>query len=316
MAHASVLRHHLFFTSLAIAAISPAAASAAQGLFCTRTSQAARIACQNEVRDDFWTTAGICDNFSDPTARKECKSAAEKTSTENSQACGDQFAARQDVCAALGQAPYDPQINPADFVEPADIGFAVPPNPYFPITRGATWAYRSEGQTETVVVTGETKQLLGVNCAVVRDIAKEDGEVIEDTRDFYAQDVNGTVWYFGESTTEFEGGDPVSLAGSFAAGIDGAKPGIIMEAMPQGGDVYRQEFALGEAEDLAEVLKLTGSAHVPGASCEGDCLVTRDFTPLEPGVEEHKYYAPGVGSILEVDLETGERLKLVSFQAH
>ncbi len=314
MINTSVLRHRLFVTGLGIAAISPAVASAVQGLFCTSTSQAVRTSCQDEAQSDFWTTTGICDNMSGPAVREKCKDAAEQSRMEGRQACEDQFEARQDVCAALGQAPYDPKINPADFVDPSAIGFAVPANPYFPIIRGTTWAYGSDGQTETVVVTGETKKLLGVNCAVVRDIAKEDGQIIEDTRDFYAQDANGTVWYFGESTTEFQGGEPVSLAGSFAAGIDGAKPGIIMEAMPQVGDVYRQEFALGEAEDLAEVLKLTGSAHVPAASCEGDCLVTRDFTPIEPGAEEHKYYAPGVGSILEVDLETGERLKLIGFQ--
>jgi hypothetical protein len=114
-------------------------------------------------------------------------------------------------------------------------------------------------------VTGEIKKLLGVSCAVVWDIDKEDGEVIEDTRDFYAQDLNGTVWYFGESTTEFENGEPLSLEGSFETGVNGAKPGIIMEAIPRAGDVYRQEFALGEAEDLAEVLRLTGSARAGGA---------------------------------------------------
>jgi hypothetical protein len=90
-------------------------------------------------------------------------------------------------------------------------------------------------------------------------------------------------------------------------------PGIVMQAVPAIGAVYRQEFLLGDAEDMAEVTSVTGAETVPAASCAGDCLVTREFTPLEPEVAEAKFYAPGVGLILEVDLDMGDRVELVEF---
>jgi len=163
----------------------------------------------------------------------------------------------------------------------------------------------------TDTVTDEVKEILGVTCAVVHNLVKENGEVIEDTEDWYAQDIFGNVWYFGEIAQDFEDGELVSIDGSWKAGVDGAKAGIIMKAAPAVGDVYRQEFSLGNAEDLAEVLSLTGSEVVPAATCNGDCLVTRDFTPLQPDVSEHKYYKPGFGLILEVNPDTGDRVELV-----
>ena len=125
---------------------------------------------------------------------------------------------------------------------------------------------------------------------------------------------DGTVWYFGEISQEFDEGELVSLEGSWKAGRDGAKPGIVMLADPRAGVTYRQEWALGNAEDAAEVLETGASASTPGASCEGTCVVTRDFTPISPGAEEHKYYAPGVGLILEVNPETGDRVELVALR--
>jgi hypothetical protein len=143
-------------------------------------------------------------------------------------------------------------------------------------------------------------------------VAEEDGEVMEDTDDWFAQDTDGNVWYFGEISKEYEDGELVGIEGSWKAGEDGAKPGILMKAVPQVGEVYRQEFLLGEAEDMGEVLSLTGSAVVPAASCSEDCAVIKDFTPLEPDADEDKYYAPGIGLILEVDNEDGgERVELV-----
>jgi hypothetical protein len=231
------------------------------------------------------------------------------------QLCGEQFEARREVCGLLGEAPYDPRINPGNFVDPTQIGGTVSPNPYFPLVAGTTRMYSGGGQTITVSVTGLTKVIVGVACVVVRDIVEENGQVIEDTEDWFAQDVDGNVWYFGEIAQEFTNGELVSLQGSWKAGVDGAKPGIIMKASPQVGDAYRQEFALGRAEDLAQVLSLTGSATVPAASCNGNCVATRDFTPLDPGVVENKYYAPGIGLILEVNLETGTRVELVGINA-
>jgi hypothetical protein len=160
----------------------------------------------------------------------------------------------------------------------------------------------------------QTRKILGVECTQVRDTVTLDGEVTEDTLDWYAQDKQGNVWYFGESTFELEDGRPVSVEGSWRGGIEGAKPGIIMKAHPSAGDVYRQEFLLGSAEDLAEVLSLTGGASATAASCHGQCVVTHEFTPIEPTLNERKYYAPNLGFILEVDVATGDRLELIDLR--
>jgi hypothetical protein len=165
-----------------------------------------------------------------------------------------------------------------------------------------------------VVVTGDTKDILGVPCVVVRDTVTLDGEVIEDTFDWFAQDADGNVWYFGEDTKEYEDGEVVTTEGSWEAGVDGAEPGIVMEADPQVGDRYRQEFYEGHAEDMATVLSLDETADVPYGSYE-DVLMTEDTTPLEPDVLERKFYARGVGVVLEVDVNGGgEREELVSVE--
>jgi hypothetical protein len=179
------------------------------------------------------------------------------------------------------------------------------------------WVLEGGDEVITDTVTDETKLIEGVTCRVVRDVVEEDGVLIELTDDWYAQDLAGNVWYCGELARNFESfegdapEDPelVDIEGSFKVGRDGAKPGILMLANPQVGVAYRQEVALGDAEDVAEVTSITGTEAVPAASCDGDCVVTRDFTPLEPGGDEMKYYAPGVGLILEVDAE-GNRVEL------
>jgi hypothetical protein len=135
----------------------------------------------------------------------------------------------------------------------------------------------------------------------------EDGELVEDTRDWYAQDVAGNVWYLGEETAEYENGEVVTTAGSWEAGVDGALPGIVMLADPRVGDVYRQEFYEGEAEDVGMVVALTGEVSVEAGTWSGeDVLVTEDWTPLEPGVREQKTYALGVGVVHEVQIEGGD----------
>jgi len=204
--------------------------------------------------------------------------------------------------------PYRKEIDPANFVDRVD-------NRYFPLTPGTTLVYEGETEGGTVrvedYVTHETKQILGVTCVVVRNKVIENGDLVEETFDWYAQDKDGNVWYFGEDAKEYEAGVVVSTEGSWEAGVDGAMPGIIMEANPQVGDFYRQEYYKGEAEDMAEVLSLTESASVIYGSFD-NLLMTREWTPLEPGVVEHKYYAPGVGLILEVVVEGGsERVELV-----
>ena len=192
-------------------------------------------------------------------------------------------------------SPYEPRIDPNDFVMTID-------NPYLPLPVGRTLVYEgvSGGERERVevTVTDRTREVMGVTATVVRDRAFVEGSLVEDTFDWFAQDRFGNVWYFGEATAEYENGEIVSRAGSWEAGVDGAMPGVVMLADPRVGDRYRQEFYAGEAEDMARVRDAGASVAVPAGSY-GDVLVTEDWTPLEPDVLEHKSYAPGVGVVLE-----------------
>ena len=277
---------------------------------CSKTSFAALRACRNESRDDYWIAVGNCNNLLTFGAIKKCLNKAEDDLTEAQEECGAQYEAREGVCEGLGQAPYHPIIKPSEFLDPASI--AANPNPYLPLVPGITRIYHAEDEVITVEVTHDTKEILGVTTIVVHDVVTTtDGELIEDTFDWLTQDVYGNVWYFGEIAKDYEDGELVSIDGSWTAGVDGAKAGVLMKAAPQVGDFYRQEFALGEAEDMGEVVSVTGSESVPAASCNNTCVVTKDFTPIEPDVLEFKYYAPGIGVILEVDPESGDRVELV-----
>ena len=150
---------------------------------------------------------------------------------------------------------------------------------------GTRWVYETETEDgierAVVEVTRDTREVLGVTCVVVKDSDTLDGELTEETFDWFAQDDKGNVWYFGEDTREFEEGVAVNAEGAWEAGIDGARPGIVMPAEPQVGDEYRQEFAEGVAEDEAEVLQLDDTASVPVGEFDG-VLRTEDRNPLEP----------------------------------
>jgi hypothetical protein len=189
-------------------------------------------------------------------------------------------------------------------------------NPFLPFLPGTVMRYREtsdDGRGRDVVrVTDRTKLIQGVETVVVRDRAFLGGKLVEDTFDWYAQDRRGNVWYFGENTKEIENGRVVSTAGSWKAGRDGARAGIVMKAHPRVGDTYRQEFSPGVAEDQATVLSRDASATVPYGSFH-HLLRTRDFSALEPAVVENKFYARGVGSVLEKLVRGGhERVVLVS----
>jgi hypothetical protein len=190
-------------------------------------------------------------------------------------------------------------------------------NPYFPLLVGSTYVYTGikdgEAQVDRVIVTDVTKQIMGVTCTAVLDRVFQGGEVVEKTYDFYAQDQAGNVWYFGENSQELENGKVVSREGSWEAGVNGATPGIIMEAKPGIGDVYQQEHATGVAEDTAEVTALNGHVKTGFASFN-NCLLTTESSPLEPGVSEPKAYAAGIGEVKEGSVAEGETLKLKSYQ--
>ena len=193
-------------------------------------------------------------------------------------------------------AGYAPKIVPSDFTSRID-------NKYFPLEPGTTFVYKGETQDategDTVRVTRDTRTIMGVECVVVDDRVTEDGKLTEKTYDWYAQDAKGNVWYFGEDSKEYEDGKVKSTEGSWEAGKDGAKPGIIMPADPKVGETYRQEYYKGEAEDMARPLKLDGSVGVPYGSFD-HVLVTDEWTPLENKIAEHKFYAPGVGNVKEI----------------
>jgi len=200
------------------------------------------------------------------------------------------------------------QFNPGN-----SGGYAID-NPYFPLVPGTTFFY--EGQKDGVPasnVTGVTLDIRlvdGVWCVVVLDQAFENGTtLVEQTFDWYAQDKLGNVWYFGEDATEFPSG---SKEGSWEAGVNGALPGIVMEAHPRVGDRYSQEIAIDVAQDMAQVLSVNKALTMSLGSFD-DLLLTREWSPLDKGVTEHKYYAPGVGSIYGVVVKGGsENTELVA----
>lgn len=198
---------------------------------------------------------------------------------------------------------YDPVI-PDDFIDENGDPYEID-NLYLPMTPGTTFIYEAETEdgleVNEVWVTSDTKEILEVTCTVVLDRVWLEGELTEMTYDWFAQDKYGNVWYFGEYTEEYEDGE-VSTEGSWEAGEDGAEPGIVMEADPQPGDSYRQEYCEDVAEDMGKVLRLNASVSVEYGDFE-DCLKTKEWTPLEPGVVEHKYYAPGVGLLLVTELK-------------
>jgi hypothetical protein len=200
-----------------------------------------------------------------------------------------------------GDEPVD--LDPAAFT--ADID-----NEYWPMEPGSQWTYSEvdeEGNELQVVVTvtTETKEIAnGITARIVRDTVTQDGQLIEDTFDWYAQDTDGTIWYLGEDTAEFEDGEISSTAGSFEAGVDGALPGIIMPANPTDGMRYRQEYYKGEAEDNGEILSIDEQAQTANGHFD-EAVLTKDTITIEPDVVEYKLYAPGIGPVLVLGISGG-----------
>ena len=205
-------------------------------------------------------------------------------------------------------------------LDPADFTTRIT-NRWWPMAVGSRWVYRETApdgtkQRDVVAVLPKTKAIAnGVTARVVSDVATEDGVAVEVTRDYYAQDRCGNVWYLGEATTEYENGKPVSTAGSFEAGVDGAEAGVIVPARPKLGLRYRQEQYAGHAEDRAEIFSMREQVEVPfGHFGRGRVLMTRETNPLEPKVLEYKFYARGIGPVLAVGVSgTADREELVRY---
>lgn len=217
------------------------------------------------------------------------------------------------VSRSLVPAPFNPELPYTPDVEARDLG-ATLDNPLFPAPVGARWVYSADTEEGLerieVVVLPETRPVWGTTARVVRDTVRLDGDVVEDTWDWYAQDLAGNVWYLGEDTSEYEDGNIVCNCGAWEAGVSAALPGVIMLAQPAVGDVYRQEYLEGEAEDLAEVVSLDASVSVAAGSWTG-CTKTRERSAVEPELDEFKYYCPGVGNVLVE--EDDVRVELVEY---
>ncbi|TMK67876.1 MAG: hypothetical protein E6G60_00100 [Actinobacteria bacterium] len=211
---------------------------------------------------------------------------------------------------AAAPARYAPKIDPRDFGGAVD-------NPWFPLVPGTRWTYAVKTahgtEANTVEVTHETREILGVTSVVVHDVVRVGDRVTEETFDWYAQDRRGNVWYFGEDTKEFAKNGKVSTEGSWESGVDNAYPGIIMKAKPRPGVTYREEYYRGHAEDTARVLGVHAAVKVRAGSYR-DAVKTQELTRLEPKIVEHKYYARGVGIVLEVLVKGGvERAELTDY---
>lgn len=298
--------------------------------YCTATALRQYAACLFEVRDTLFTANAICLNVSDRAERRKCSEEAAQAQSQDSALCREQRDARSNLCAALGEARYDPSFDPRDF--DSDFRHLSRPNPWRPLGIGYHWSYAGGEETTEIQVLDKTKAIEGVTCIVVNDRVEDDGELVENTDDWFAQAKNGDVYYCGEETGEYEyfdGDRPreaelVSIDGAFKWGRDGDKGGVLFPGMPRVGKTFRQELSLGNAEDAARVMathyrygrnpkldKYVPRAFIRHFCDTGDCVVTAEFTPLEPGALEYKYFAAGIGLILEVDRRSGDTTRLV-----
>ena len=344
---------------------------------CTASALWAYAACRHDWMDDYFESRAICINESDTDDARDCLDEAREARGEAQEECQVQREGRTDFCDVIGEAPYDPEWEEIEFEDPLNVSEMNPYYPLI-VGRTMVYQADEERITLTVQNAtkfinlndededdedeeesddeGNAEDVTdGVHCIVFNDLVVEvdedeefssieefvtmEGENIEDTDDWYAQDADGNIWYCGEIAVDFEQvegdfnepAELVSIDGSFKHNRDGARAGIIMLANPQVGDVYRQEMAIGDAEDAGEIVAVGLQGMRPEDDlCDNDllvdpeevankfcalgegCIVIRDFVPTEPDVEEFKYYAYGIGLILEVEPEEEACAVLVS----
>ena len=296
---------------------------------CTQSASALYTSCRLGASVGAYATRAVCVNLADAEERAECVDEIDDAREEALEECSAQREARQDLCEVLGEAPYEPDMDPALFQDPRHPTRA---NPYFPLAVGSSWVFEEDDERIEIEVLDETKRIAGVDCIVVNDRVLGDGALVEDTDDWFGLRTDGTVEYCGELARDFEvfsGDDPeapqlVAIDGSFKAGVDGAKSGTIMMGIPLVGTTYRQEWFANEAEDVGTVVSTTYrygqnaflDAGVPRALAQlfcanGDCVVVADTSTLSPDAYEHKFFARGVGIFLETKPRTGEFVPLV-----
>ena len=272
---------------------------------CQLMAKALRRVARKEARAEYWLM--IANGLNQPGgATANLIQDAEVQRQEAFALAQAQYQARVAACAQLGHGPYAPQIESLDFS--ASIT-----NPLLMFVPGTTRVYekRTEAGLERLESTTleDLVVIEGVACRVVHDVETLDGVLTEDTYDWFAQKSDGDVWYFGESTKHFEDGFLDGLEGSWREGKDGARAGIAMREAPSPGEVYRQEYKANEAEDIAKVISVNETV-TTAAGTFTNCVLIEEWSPLENELE-WKYYAPGVGFVLELNPVTGERLELI-----
>jgi hypothetical protein len=214
------------------------------------------------------------------------------------------------IVAVASRSATPPLPRAADFSARVD-------NPWFPLIPGTTYVYRGvkdgHPSRDVLTVTHKTKLIAGAPCVVIEDRLYLSGYLEERTTEWYSQDKQGNVWYFGENTAELaRDGHVTSTSGAWRAGVNGAKPGLFMFAHPKVGQTAQQEFYKGQAADHFRVLSLHASASTPYTSST-NAMLTEEWTPLEPGVVDHKLYVRGIGTVLEqTERGPNERNELVA----
>ncbi len=289
------------------------------GTPCEHSALDMRQACQADTFDNFRVNIANCRQLTDAADRHNCWQQAYSERQDALQICRDQLDARRDACDLLGERRYrDPLTDPAvkpTFVDPDSV-MRTNANPYVSLQAGRTYVTHAEDDLGVVYVTPDSREINGVKCRVVLDVAvtrDDSGDYlpVEVTDDWYAQDDQGNVYYCGELSREYEDGILRDLDGSFESGLDYAEGGVLVLAAPAAGQAHRQEYALGDAEDIVEYLdRKTSPTQAEGGGnanypCHDNCLKTHEFSPLEPDVSEIKYYAPGTGFVLSVESEDG-----------
>ncbi len=320
----------ILMTALGALSLTPAAPSlAGKRAFCSETAELQEQACILEAQDDQTNARAICLNISDSAERRACNADAAQAQQEAIRSCDEIDDAREELCGLIGEARYEPDFDPANYDDPRDPSR---PNPYLPLAVGNHWTFVEDTEIVDITVLDASKAIDGLGCIVMRDVVSVDGEVVEDTDDWFAFRRDGAVMYCGEEVKDYEtflGDDPIrpeltSRDGSFKHGRDGDQGGVIMPGTPIVGVTYRQEFSAGNAEDAATVLSTTYrfghdatlDAFVPPALANllcsaGDCLVTKEFSPMSPEIYELKYYARGIGQFLATTPSEAKSVELI-----
>ena len=299
------------------------------GNFCTQTANTLYKACGFELLDDYYVALAKCTNESNSADRVVCRGEAASARSEKALLCRETLQGRKDFCRAAGEARYDPdfdqQLFETDYTHLPNL------NPFFPIQIGNHWEFAGGAETVTVEILNQTKLIDDVTCIVSRDLVSRNGTLVEATDDWLAQAKDGNIWYCGEEVKDYEafaGDRPaapelVSIDGTFKVSVDGAKAGILYQRHPIEGQVYREEFSVGNAEDIS---KIESDDYTYGSDLEldqwvpaalglllcgrGGCVVTENQNLKDPGDLSLKYYTPGIGVFLEVHPDTGETVQI------